>query len=819
MKNEILKNGKHISSDEIISQLYQQPNSNLFGFRLRLAMYNLAKVNPDSSYIAWLNKNPGTHNFLNGALSAKQTDRLGKSFLVSGLSNSLKNLGEKPVLLKEDLAKKSTIRLRNYFFNQGYFNTNVSYLIDSLKPKEAVVKYTINTGNPFYIDSLQANVQSKDLKILYNLTEKRSLLKNGMQYNSKILDEERDRITAFFRDNGAYDFQKTFINYEVDTIGLKNKANLNVLISDKTIKVGDSLLQEPFKIYTLSKVNVSVLNQTASNKRQLTDTITNKNIEIFSEGTLKYRPKALTNAIFLEPDTKYSDNRRLLTSRSLSNLRVFNYPSIEFIKDPADSTGQSLITNITLVPKQRSIFRPSIDVTHSNIQDFGILGSLGYDFNNVFKGAEILTIGIRGSIGSSASKYRSNQNTFFDILEYGADVKLSFPRFLFFTDTDKIIPRRMFPVTNISLGFSSQENIGLDKRNLTAVYNYNWNPLRRTNLNLDLVNLQYVRNLNPGNYFNVYKSSYNTLNSIAKETNINPEYLNANGNLNISDNGVEHFINDVLNGDTDISKSSREYKTVRSINERKNRLTENNLILASNITFTQSSRQNLDDNAFYIFKSKIESAGNIASLLSNLQKNNVREDGSKTLFDVSYSQYIKTEIDFIKYFDLGDKKVVAVRAFGGIAIPYGNSKSIPFSRSYFAGGSNDNRAWQSYRLGPGSSEGVNDFNEANMKLAFSLEYRFNLTGKWNFALFADAGNIWNVLDNIEDEAMTFNGFKSLEDIALGSGFGIRYDLNFFVIRCDIGFKNYNPGKAPNERWFKEINVRDAVLNVGINYPF
>ena len=818
MKNEISKNGKKESSEAITSQLYQQPNSNLFGFRLRLQLYNLAKVNADSSYNAWLKRNPNTENALNAILSAKQTDRLGNSFLVSGISNTLKNLGEKPVLLNENQAVKSTLRLHNYFFNKGFFDTKVSYKVDSLKAKEAKIDYTIQTGNPYFIDSLSANVASKDLEILYNLNQKRSLIKTGKQYNSEILDEERDRITTLFRDNGAYDFQKTFINYEIDTIGKKNKADINLIINNKSIKVGDTLVSENFKIYTINKVNIFALNHTASNRRNLNDTIVNKNISIYSEGPLNYRPEVLTNSIFLEPKTKYSDNRRLITSRSLSNLRVFNYPSIEFVKDPADSTGQSLITNITLVPKQRSVFRPSIDATHSNIQDFGILGSLGYDFNNVFKGAEILTVGIRGSIGSSASKYRNQQNTFFDIVEYGADVKLSFPRFVFFTNTDRILPRRMFPVTNISLGFASQQNIGLDKRNLTAIYNYNWTPRRRTNFNLDLLNLQYVRNLNPNNYFNVYKSSYNTLNAIAKSTDVNPDFLNANGNLKISE-GTDGFLSQVLTGNSSIPENSPEYKSIKSINERMTRLTENNLILSTNITFTKSSRVNLDDNEFFIFRTKLESAGNLASLLSKLQKNNVREDGIRTLFDVAYSQYAKGELDFIKYFDLGNKKVVAVRAFGGIAIPYGNSKSIPFSRSYFAGGSNDNRAWQSYRLGPGSSEDINDFNEANMKLAFSLEYRFNLTGKWNFALFADAGNIWNVLDNVEEKSMIFSGFKSLEEIALGTGFGIRYDLNFFVIRCDIGFKTYNPAKTADERWFKEFNLSDAVFNIGINYPF
>lgn len=819
LKNEITRNGKKESSDNIVNQLYQFPNSSLLGYRLRLNLYNLAKVNADSSYNAWLERNPSTHKSLNGILSAKQTDRLGNSYLVSGLSNTLKNLGERPVVVENALTEKSVLRLRNHYFNNGFFKTKVTYTIDSSEVKKAQIKYNIETDKPYFIDSLYAKVQSQDLETLFTLNKQRSVIKEGKQYNSAILDEERERITTLFRNNGAYDFQKTYINYEVDTIGKVYKASINLIIDNKTIKQGDTLVKEPFKLYNISEVNVFTLNNAADNRRKLTDTIVYNDTKIISEGKLNYRPKTLSNAIFIEPNEKFSDMRRLLTSRSLSNLKVFNYPSIEYIKDPKDSTGQSLITNITLVPKKRATFIPSIDVTHSNIQDFGVQGTVGVQFNNVFKGAEILTLGVRGNIGSSASKYRSNQNTFFDILEYGADVKLSIPRFLFFTNTDKIIPRRMFPVTTMSLGYSSQQNIGLDKENLTGIFNYNWSPQRRTSFTFDVVNLQFVRNMNPGNYFNVYKSSYNSLNNIASASNINGNYYDQSGNLTIAEGGADAFIGDVLSGNTTINPNSSEFKTVRSISERKNRLSENNLILASNLTFTQSSRFNLDDNEFYTFKTKLESAGNLMSLIAKSQNNNVREDGSKTFFDVAYSQYIKGEIDYVKYFALSGKQVFAFRAFGGIAIPYGNSKNIPFSRSYFAGGSNDNRAWQSYRLGPGRSGGVNDFNEANMKLAFSAEYRFNLTGKWNAALFADAGNIWNTLDNIEDDSMVFSGINSLKDIALGTGAGIRYDFSFFVIRCDLGFKTYNPAKPDGEKWFKELNFSKMVLNVGINYPF
>lgn len=165
------------------------------------------------------------------------------------------------------------------------------------------------------------------------------------------------------------------------------------------------------------------------------------------------------------------------------------------------------------------------------------------------------------------------------------------------------------------------------------------------------------------------------------------------------------------------------------------------------------------------------------------------------------------------------KSSLAFRFFGGIAVPYGNSNSVPFSRSYFAGGTNDNRGWQAYSLGPGASESINDFNEANLKFTVNLEYRFNIFNSLNGALFADAGNIWNVFDNVEDEKLKFKGTKSFQEFALGTGFGLRYDFGFFVVRGDFGYKLYNPAKQYSERWLKDMNLSKTVFNIGINYPF
>jgi len=190
-----------------------------------------------------------------------------------------------------------------------------------------------------------------------------------------------------------------------------------------------------------------------------------------------------------------------------------------------------------------------------------------------------------------------------------------------------------------------------------------------------------------------------------------------------------------------------------------------------------------------------------------------------TIRDVAFSQYAKLELDYIKHWSLGYKNILAVRSFFGIAVPYGNSSNIPFSKSFFAGGANDNRAWTAYSLGPGRLETTNEFNEANLKIALSAEQRFNLFGAVNGALFIDAGNIWNVLDDIEDEEATFSGLQSLKDIAIGSGIGLRYDFSFFAARLDIGFKTYDPSYPNGNRWFNDYNFGNAVYNIGINYPF
>lgn len=816
INNEIVVNGDKKTEEDIVNQIVQKPNSNILGYRLRLNLFNMSKNNTDSVFKAKYTANPNKYKRKSNFLSKKQVNRLGKSFWYSGWHNFLRKTGEPPVIIDESKAKKTLNRLKAHYFNQGYFSTKTDFKTTLDSNKTGRIKYNVITGKPAFLDTITKEILSPALDSLYKINQSKSLIKKGKQFKTDNFEAERARITTHFRNNGVYHFQQQSIEFVLDTLNLNHKAPVRLKIGNETVKINDTLVTKPYELYKIGTVNIFTTNKDIKNKEQQADSAVYKNFNLYSTDKLRYRPKAITDAVFIYKDSLYSDSKYALTLRSLNNLRNFKYPNIKYIEDPVNKT---LNANIYLVAIEKYKFKASIDATHSNIFDLGIAGSSSVSIRNVFRGAETLEIGLRGNIGASRD-LANPDNQFFNISEIGADMRLSFPRLFMPFKTDKIIPKTMFPSSYISAGFARQRNIGLDKENLTAAINYSWTPRKNVSAKLDLVNVQYVKNVNTDNYFTVYGSSYNRLNTIARKYTLDSELIDAEGNLTKNEGGAENFIIGALNNQySGLNSLNPEYNSIKSINERKERLTENNLIFASNFTFSKNNKKDIFDKQFYSFRSKLELAGNLFSLIANLTKQEANAEGARTLFGLEYSQYAKAEFDYVKYWDLTKGKVFAIRSFVGVAIPYGNSKSVPFARSYFAGGSNDNRAWQSYSLGPGSSGGLNDFNEANLKIALNAEFRFRYGGNFYGALFADCGNIWNVSDNEREKTKVFDGLSSLTTLALGTGTGFRYDFKFVVLRLDFGFKTYNPANIPSKRWFNEYNFSNSVLNIGINYPF
>ncbi|MBP0905523.1 BamA/TamA family outer membrane protein [Mariniflexile gromovii] len=808
-KNTVLINGKKEQTELINNLLYQEPNIKIpvIGTPLRLHIYNLARNNRDSLFEAWLDKTPNRRERLTKRLSKKQLDKLKKSAV--GFNDWLRKTGEAPVIVNENKAKKSVDRLKAYHISNGWFDVEATYKINKKDNKRADVEYQVETDVPYVLDTISEKIKSPIVDSIYQRSKKHTLVKHNDQYRSSNFSQERDRIANVMRNSGVYHFNQDYITFEMDTIGTNKKVNIEVQIQNRSIRTQDSINRVPFKIYKIKDVNIITDYSFENRGKPFQDSIIYEGYKIYGYNKIKYRPKALTNAVFITPNTIFKDSDRTLTYRHLNELRTFKYPNIEYIEN-ADNT---LTDTIRLTPLKKFSLDFSADVSQSNIQTIGFSLNPSLIIRNLFRGAETLEISAIGAIGASKSASRNNtEDPFFDINEIGANLKLTIPRFFFPFNTEKIIPKYMSPSTRMSLATTSQTNIGLDKQTFTGIFNYNWQPSAKVTNSLDVFNIQYVRNLNIQNYFNVYKTSYNSLNDVSLDIGYSESDLDI-------PSGTDAFLNYVLAGSTPSEVSSSQLSTVNAINERKNRLTENNLILASNFSLTNDERSSLFDEDFSIFRFKLELAGNLASSLSDVMGLKKNANDKYELFNVAYSQYVKTELDYIKHWNLGKKNIIATRSYFGIAIPYGNSNNIPFSKSFFAGGANDNRAWTAYRLGPGSSESSNEFNEANLKLALSVEQRFNVFGKLNGAVFVDAGNIWNVLDDVTDENSTFTNFSSLKDIAVGSGFGLRYDFSFFVFRFDIGFKTYDPSYQDQNRWFNDYNFSNAVYNIGINYPF
>ena len=814
-KNIILKNDEELINDPIRFLSLDKPNKRILGIPFKLYLHEMASEKPDSIFEEWLRRKSKRKKLLNKILSSKQVNEIKR--YKSSFNKWLKKNGEAPVFIDSSTIANNIERFKQYFKNKGFFNTHVEVKKRLLPNQKGIVQYLIQTDNQYTIESIREEINSPALDSLYNLSFKNRLLKKGDPFNINTFEAERNRLINYFRNNGVYNFQQNNIQFTaaIDSSGIDTKIPVLVEISNLQKRENDTLKKVQYQIHKVKEINLYI--DSASKLTQntvFTDSITYKDFKVFYKEKLKYKPKALEEVVFIEKNKPYSDYSRILTYRYISNLKNFKYPSIIF--KPIGKTSD-LEANIFLSPKERFSMGFDLDFSHSNIQDFGFSLGSSFEIRNIFRGAEVLEVSIKNTLGSS-SDIASLESQLFNLYELGADTQLKFPRIIFPVNLDELIPKTMNPSTSINFNATLQQNIGLDKQYFGANYQLNWEPNKLAKLNLKIIDLEFINNQNISNYFNVYRNSYDRLNEIGKQVNSNPNHFDTNGNLIIPE-GANNFIAEVLNNQTSLTKENNSYQDINLVKERQDRLTTNNLILGSSFGIYYNSQQNLLDETFFQFQWKLSLIGSLLNEILKSSRTEKNINGQYEIAGVTPSQFIKTEINYIKHWQLYENTVLAFRAFSGVAIPFGNANSIPFSRSYFSGGSNDIRGWRAYKLGPGSSNNMNEFNEANFKLTLNLEYRFPFIGKMNGALFIDAGNIWNVLDNISDSAYRFEGFKDLNEIAIGTGFGIRYDFDFFVLRLDTGFKTYNPALPRASRWQTKYSIKEAVFNIGINYPF
>ena len=801
-QNQFYYNGNRTFADSIQALVPQQPNKKILGIPVRLLLYQSANDSAAVDFDNWLQKTPKRSKRMQAIWSQKQIDQM-RSYRVQ-LQDWKKRNGEPPSLIDSLYYTNYADNISTYLSNNGYFKakTNVRKEITSTTGQTANLVYDIQTGLPYYLDSISTDIKSPVIDSLFKLSAKQSYLKKGQQFNTLDFEEERNRLYAYYKNNGVYNFQLNSIGFEIawDTTSTDFQLPVKITIDDFRKSTPNDVVFEPYKQTQISSVKVYTTPAEKAEAKSDYDSI-----RFFGLKKKRFNKKVLSKAIQIRTGDLYSDATRNQTIAELNRLGIFEYPSIRY--SYADSLQSALNTSIILEPRERFGLGFGLDLTQSNIQDQGIAFNSSLNVLNIFRGAENFEFGVRGTIGRSADEV---------ISEIGGDMRLRIPKILMPNFIARLIPENLQPTSVLNLGAALQNNIGLDKLTYSGGIEYKWKTKNNNRIDFSLVDLTLVNNRNTQNYFNIYTNTYSQLNTIAQNTVGSSSFSNDN-NLIIPD-GATGFINYVLSGGSPIDRENPSYLTVMRIEERRKRLTQNNLIIGSSFSFLKNSQNNFFDENFYQIRYKIESAGNLINLLASpLNLNRIND--TNYLFDLPYSQYLKGEFDYIQHWLVGSSSVFAFRSFLGLAVPLGNATSIPFSQSYFSGGANDNRAWEVYRLGPGSSFSGNEFNEANFKIALNFEYRFDLFGSFKGALFADAGNIWNLFDDVTDPSKRFDGFRDLSELAIGTGFGVRYDFGLFIFRLDTGFKTHNPALEKSKRWLTDMQLKKANLTIGINYPF
>ena len=759
-KTNIKIDGKIIKKDSLKELITFKENSKFLGIPISALIASSAKKNSDSLFKKWISKKNKREKLTN-IFSQKQLFQIKKYY--NNFNDWKKNNGEKISLIDSSKINKSLENISLYFKNIGYLNNSVSFNVNKKLQKKAFVDLNVEKGPRYYIGNIVSKIKSKIIDSIYNKNRFNSFIRENEFFVTKNFDLERNRLYNLFRNNGIYGFQINSIVFSVKMDSTRNNYSLPVDI----IINGDD-----YKILKIRNINLEEIdNETKFN---------------FNEGFLQSKIKFRKNSVF-------NDSLRKSTLKALNNLDLFNFPSVQY----TEINNNTLDANIILNNKKKFGLGFGFDLKQSDIEDIGIAFENRFKSRNFFKNGENLNLSASGSIGKSGKKTISQINY---------DLTINFPRFLFFEKyTDNLENKSTF----LSLGSSNQRNIGLDRNSFKLDFNYGWSKKNKF-IDFSAIYIELINNKNIENYFNIYSNSYGQLNFISSKYTSDSKYF-LNSQLNIP-NGINLFIGDVLNGNLVVD--SEDFSLVSYIDGRRQRLISNNLIVGSSFQISNNYDNRYDKKNFRQWKLKFKSSGNLASILIN--KNS---EGKKLISDLEFSQFLKIESSFIRHWDVSDNSLFAVRYFGGIAIPFGNSNNIPFSESFFGGGSNDNRAWEVYKLGPGSSGAKNEFNEANLKLALNLEYRFKMFGNFNGAIFTDIGNIWNVLDDTEEESRSFNGFKDLDELAIGSGIGLRYDSGLFIFRLDMGLKTYNPALIKNDRWFNDFSLKKAVFNIGLNYPF
>lgn len=806
-----------IFKDEVETYVSQKPNKkSLFILPIPLTIYNLADAKYDSILVEYFTypsemRNQNLRDSL--FIKYKKPESVGKSLF---LDRQFHNLGQAPILLEENKSETSAKIIKSRLIYKGYWDTDVTFenKLDSAN-KKAQVNYFIKHRDPTHISQLYYDIPDPTIKNIYQQKIEKSLLRSQEILDQTKLENEVKRITSVMKDYGFYQFNNSNeeIYFTADTLDSRKQVPVTMAIHKDSV-------DSPYKKATIGNIDVAVIkNNFDYPKKTKKDSL--RGIR-FHNTNDDYKIQSLWRGIILKSGETYSQKNLDLTKRNLLAMNNFNIvKSRDSLRRGGVGSPNDSIVDVVYIlkPLDKYDFKLATDINYSQILNFGISPSVDLTTRNIFGGAENLSSSISGLFGSVVNPRNIEKRLFAS--EISAQTTLNFPRLLLPFNYYKFLPKRYSPTSSINLGISKQTNIGLGRVNFNTGLNYFANVNDIISHRLTLFNTQLSLTNNKEKYYEFFtaeRANRDVLFNIYSPTLvqdfqnglIKSEQLTS---IILADTG---FINS-LSGD-----NLNVYNTFLQSLINKDRQTQDVFISSFIYNFLYNEIGKKDyDNPFY-FNGTVEFAGNILNAVNTKNTSTGITTGEqKTFLGVPFAQFVKFDVDVRKYFKFGDH-TLALRQFAGVGIPYGNSTSIPFIRSYFNGGSNDIRAWTAFGgLGPADTqldEAVRTYIMDNVKLTTNIEYRIPLTSMYEAAIFTDVGNIWSFKDNGIGDQFKFNKFIS--QMGVGSGFGLRINVAYITLRLDLAYKIHDPNQALGERWrFSKIQPLKPTFNLAFGYPF
>ncbi len=452
-----------------------------------------------------------------------------------------------------------------------------------------------------------------------------------------------------------------------------------------------------------------------------------------------------------------------LYRESLVNTNYSRFSSIPMLTgvninlEPVD--GDKVNCNISLRSSGIQGIKTNLEASVNSTGLIGVSPQLNYYHRNIFCGGEQLGVGLKGNF-----QFRPRTKAYSTDLSVTSSLR--FPRFIG-------IPTSLFkgpniPSTEITAAFAYQDRPEFRRTVISGAFTYNGRVGQ---------NLYYQFSPVRANISHLY--------------NIDEDFLEKIFNSN-------PFVYMAYMDNFDLGIGGTVYYTTNS----------------STVPMTP----------YHYARLSVDVSGNFLSLFNSLMK--VNDEQQHVIWDTPYAQYIKAELNLGKVFRFGreDNQALALHLGAGIAYAYGNSDTAPVEKLFYVGGANSMRGWQARTLGPGLAQYLDYFaipsQVGDMKLEANVEYRFPLVSKLEGALFFDCGNIWDVGSEDYDGNL-FKFSRLAESIAMNWGVGLRFNLNFLILRLDAGIRLRDPARSVGDRWVptNEWLNGNTALHFGVGYPF